>query len=280
MKITVYSPKSGILSPRRTLRSLWEDLLASRELAWRLFLRNIRSKYRQAALGVGWAFLSPLATTIVWIFLSQSGVLNVQTGELPYPLYVLTGTLLWQVFTQGLESPMNMVNSNRSMLGKINFPRESLIMAGAAEVLFNFGISLLMIGLAFLAFQYMPDWTIILVPFGGLALLLFGLTIGLLLTPFGMMYTDVGSALKIGTQLLFYITPIAYLIPKSGIGKWVMEWNPLSYLLMTTRDWLTVGTSEYLPQFLLVMGITIPLFLFSLLFYKLAMPFIIERVGG
>ncbi len=280
MKVTVYSPKSGILSPRRTLKSLGSDLLASRELAWRLFLRNIRSKYRQAALGIGWAFLSPLATTLVWIFLAQSGVLNVQTTDLPYPLYVLTGTLLWQVFVQALDRPMSMVSSNKSLLGKINFPRESLIIAGAGEVLFNFCISLIMIALAFMAFQYLPTWHVLLVPLGGLALLLFGLTVGLLLTPFGMMYKDVGSALKIITQLLFYITPIAYKIPESGFGKFIMEWNPLSYLLLVTRDWLTIGASTHLLPFLMVLGLTIPLFIFSLLFYKLSMPYIIERVGG
>ena len=280
MKVTVYSPKSGILSPRRTLKSLGSDLLASRELAWRLFLRNIRSKYRQAALGIGWAFLSPLATTLVWIFLSSSGVLQVQDTGLPYPLYVLTGTLLWQVFIQALDTPMRMLNSNKSLLGKINFPRESLILAGAGEVVFNFGISLIMISIAFIAFQFLPTWQVLLVPLGAFALLLFGLTIGLLLTPFGMMYKDVGSALKIITQFLFYVTPIAYTIPKSGIGKIVMEWNPLSYLMLTTRDWLTIGETTHLMPFLIVMGITIPLFLFSLVLYKLAMPYIIERVAG
>ena len=280
MKTTIYSPKSAILSPRKALKDLWEDIIAARELGWRLFLRNIRSHYRQTALGAAWAVLSPLATTLVWIFLSNSGILKIDSGSLPYPLFVLSGTMLWQLFLQTLLSPMLMLNNNKSLLGKINFPKTALIMAGAGEILFNFSISLIMLAIAFMAFQYVPSWKIIFAPLGILAILLFGLTIGLLITPFGMLFHDVGRSIQIGTKFLFYVTPAAYPIPAAGLSKLIMELNPLSSLLLTTRDWLTDGNTTHLIPFLIILGITIPLFLFSLILYKLSMPYVIERVAG
>lgn len=280
MKETVYSPKSAILTPRKAVKELWEDIIHGKELGWRLLLRNIRSQYRQTILGATWAIIAPLATTLVWIFLSGSGILKIDSGSLPYPLFVLSGTMLWQLFLKTMLSPMGMLNSNKSLLGKINFPRTSLIMAGAGEVLFNFVISLVMLVFAFIAFQYIPSWKIIFAPFGILAILLSGLTIGLLITPFGMLFHDVGRSIQIGTQFLFYVTPIAYPIPKEGFAKLVMELNPLSYLILTARDWLTEGTNEFLFPFLILLSITLPLFLFSLLLYRIAMPYVIERVAG
>ena len=137
-----------------------------------------------------------------------------------------------------------------------------------------------MLGLAFLAFQYVPSWKIVFAPLGILAILLFGLTIGLLVTPFGMLFHDVGRSIQIGTQFLFYVTPIAYPIPAVGFSKLVMELNPLSHLILATRDWLTDGSNEHLMTFLIIVGITIPLFIFSLILYRIAMPYVIERVAG
>lgn len=280
MKITIYSPKSAILSPRKAITELWNDIKDGRELGWRLFLRNIRSQYRQTVLGTAWAVMAPLATTLVWIFLSNSGILKIDSGNLPYPLYVLSGTMLWQLFLKALLSPMQMLNNNKSLLGKINFPKTSLIVAGAGEILFNFSISLIMLVIAFIAFQYIPSWKIIFAPLGVLAVLLFGLTLGLLVTPFGMLFHDVGRSIEIGTQFLFFVTPAAYPIPAAGLSKLIMELNPLSSLLLTTRNWLTDGNTTHLIPFLIIVGITIPLFLFSLILYKLSMPYVIERVAG
>ena len=93
----VYTPESKIRSPRIVLDA-FKSLHDSRELAWRLFVRNISAMYRQSILGYVWAFLPPLATSFTFIFLNGSGIFQMGETSIPYPAYVLIGTTLWQTF--------------------------------------------------------------------------------------------------------------------------------------------------------------------------------------
>ena len=122
--ITVYTPDSSLSSPRTMVREMFRDLLASRELAWRLAVRDIRAQYRQAFLGILWAFILPLANTVIWIFLSRAGIVSVGETELPYSVYVFTGTMLWAILMDAMNAPLQQTNAARAMLAKLNFPRE------------------------------------------------------------------------------------------------------------------------------------------------------------
>ncbi len=72
----IYTPESKMRSPVRLLVAMWHDLIASRELAWRLFIRDISAQYRQSYLGIFWAFLPPIATGLVFIILQSKKVVN------------------------------------------------------------------------------------------------------------------------------------------------------------------------------------------------------------
>ncbi len=102
----VYSPEALILSPRTLFADMAHDLWRSRELAWRLAIRDVRSQYRGSLLGYFWAFITPLFSTAVWVFLSATGVVKVASTDIPYPAYVFSGTMLWQIFTEAL-SPLS-----------------------------------------------------------------------------------------------------------------------------------------------------------------------------
>ncbi len=77
LKETVYTPDSELLHFGRLMRNMASDLLASRELAWRLFVRNISAQYRQSRLGYAWAFVPPLFTSLIWIFLQSQRVFDI-----------------------------------------------------------------------------------------------------------------------------------------------------------------------------------------------------------
>ena len=94
------------------------DLRASRELAWRLLVRNISAQYRQTLLGYVWAFLPPIVTTLVWVFLNAQKIFDVGETGVPYPVYVLTGTILWQVFVDAMNSPLRQVDGE-SKAGRV-----------------------------------------------------------------------------------------------------------------------------------------------------------------
>lgn len=280
MKETVYSPESNLRSPHKLLVEMLSDLLRARGLAWRLFVRNISAQYRQSVLGYFWAFLPPLATTLVWVFLNKQKILNVADTGMPYPVFVLTGTLLWQVFVEALNSPIKMVSQSKAMLAKINFPREALLLAGLGEVLLNFFIRIVLLVGVFIWFKVSVPATVFLAPLGVLSLILFGMTLGLLLTPIGMLYTDVARGIGIITQFWFFLTPIIYPAPASWPASLVAMVNPVSPLIQVTRDWLTTGHSSAIGGFYLVSAVTIIFLLAGWLLYRVAMPHLIERMSA
>jgi len=279
-KETVYTPGSELLSFGKLLRSMWRDLLASRELAWRLLVRNISSQYRQSLLGYAWAFLPPLFSTAIWVFLQSQKVLNIGDTGMPYVVFVLIGTVLWQTFVESVNSPLQMVNESRTMLAKINFPREALILTGIGQVMFNFGIRAVILVPVYLWFEVPLQPSLMLAPLGVLAMIGLGITIGLLLTPLGMLYHDVGRALTFGTQALFFLTPIVYPVPQATWAARVIKLNPVTPLLQTTRDWLVTGEASQISGFVWVCGTSTVLLIVSWLLYRIAMPHLISRMSA
>ena len=141
----VYRPESRIRHPLQLFREMGRDLLASRELAWRLLVRDISAQYRQSLLGICWAFIPPIITAAGLTLAKNNGIVNIGNTELPYVAYVMFSMSLWQTFVEALNGPIQAVTAAKAMLAKINFPREALIVAKLGEVFFNFGIKLILI---------------------------------------------------------------------------------------------------------------------------------------
>jgi lipopolysaccharide transport system permease protein len=256
------------------------DLAASRELAWRLTVRDLSAQYRQTILGFLWAIILPLANTLIWIFLSHSGVVSVSDTALPYPVYVFTGTMLWAILMDAMNAPLQIATASKSMLAKINFPREALLVSGIYQTLVNALIKVALLILALLALGIYPDWNVLLFPMGLLSLILVGTVIGLALTPIGLLYTDVGKAIPLLMQFMMFLTPVVFAMPKSGISATLFQLNPLTPIILTARDWLTGFTPEYLGYFVVVNGAAIALLLVFWVVFRLAMPILIERMGS
>ena len=279
-RLVIYTPESSLSSPSRLLREMFRDLAASRELAWRLAVRDISAQYRQAVLGILWAFILPLANTLAWIFLNSTGIIRVADTALPYPVYVFTGTMLWAIFMDALNAPLAQVNAARGMLAKLNFPREALIISGIYQTLFNAVIKVALLVVALIVLEINPGWNLLLFPLGVLSLVLVGTACGLLITPVGMLYTDVGRALPLLMQFLMYVTPVVFPMPKSGWAATLFALNPLTPLILTVRDWLTGFVPEQLGPFMLVNIAALALLLVVWVAYRLAMPILIERMSA
>ena len=279
-RITIYTPDSVLTNPQKMFREMLRDLAASRELAWRLTVRDLSAQYRQAFLGFLWAIILPLANTLVWVFLSRSGVVNVSATTMPYPVYVFTGTMLWAILMDALNAPLQMVTASKSMLAKINFPREALVVAGIYQTIVNALIKIILLLIALVAMGIQPGWSLLLLPVGMLSLILVGTVIGLALTPVGLLYTDVGKAVPLLMQFLMYLTPVVFAMPKEGLPATVFQLNPLTPLILTARDWLTGIAPEYLSYFMAINAIAIILLFIFWIVFRLAMPILIERMGN
>jgi lipopolysaccharide transport system permease protein len=269
--------KENNLSPGKMLKESLGDIYRSRFLARQLAERDIKAQYRQSYLGIIWAFITPLATAAVWVFLNLSGTIQVTDTGVAYPVYAFSGTLLWSIITEAVNSPAQSTNAARGLLSKINFPKEALVISGIYKLLFNSSVKIILL-LAFVFFFGIGfHWSLLLLPFVVLGALLFGTTIGLLLTPIGMLYKDVAKFTAMGFSFLMYITPVVYAVPDEGLMRTVMEINPFTPIILTSRDLITGASPEYLTYYFMVLGITIPLFFLALLAYRISIPIIVER---
>ncbi len=264
---------------RPTFTGMIRGIRDSRGLAWQLFLRNLKSQYRQTFLGYLWLILPTAAVTLLWLFLHAQSVATYR-GEVPYALFLLIGMLWWQLFADSVQAPLKIVAASQAMLLQVNFPRESLIMAGLLEALFSFAVrlSVTLVLVLGVGWSINPSWNQIVV--GGATIVTMGTAIGVLLVPIGMLYKDIDRSLTILLQFWMYLTPVVYEVPGSKLGQWLVAVNPVAVPLTAARDgflggqteqWFVLGTWFLLFLVLIFLGWVI---------YRVSMPIIIERMTG
>lgn len=279
LPVTIYTPDSGLSDPRRLFHEMIQELRDSRELAFTLFQRDLKAQFRQSVLGYAWLFFPPIANTLVWIFLNRSGVVQVADTGMPYPAFVMIGTLLWQAFLDSLTKPINALNGARGMLTKLNFPRIAPVLAGMGETTLVSAVRLILLVPVFAMLGMMPAWTIVFFPFAYASLVLSGTAIGSFLTPLGLLYGDVGRAIGVLGQFAMYATPVVYPVATAGLLGWVNKLNPITYLLEVGRATLVGGPFDALPM---AFAITVVAFVFLLIgwaVFHITVPRLIERMG-
>jgi lipopolysaccharide transport system permease protein len=276
----VYTPEAQLRSPGTLLGNMVRDVIASRELAWRLFVRDTSAQYRQTALGYLWAVFPPLVTSLSFILLNSSNLLTMKEMGIPYPAYVIMGTVFFGLFMDALNAPLKQVNASKAMLVKTNFPHEALVLAAMGQVLFSFGIKLILLVATLVLFQVSFQRTILLAPIPLAGLLLIGIMLGVLLVPLGVLFHDITHGLTIASNALMLLTPVAYPPPAEGLLATVTAYNPLTPLLMAAREFVVAGSGAYLPSTLVVLLATLVLLFPTWLVLRLALPILIERIGA
>ncbi|GET37215.1 ABC transporter permease [Microseira wollei] len=277
----IYTPESLLRHPVQLFKLMWRDLLAARELAWRLMVRDISAQYRQSFLGFAWAFLPPIVMAAGFTLAGEAKIFNVGATDLPYPAYVMFSTALWQTFVEALNGPVQAVIVAKPMLARVNFPREALILAKVGEVLFNFAIKLILIVGLFIWFRIPVSWTVILAFVALIHLIMLGTLIGMLLSPLGVLYQDVSKGLTMVTGFWLFLTPVVYPMPSGeGLFGLLVKLNPVTPLLVTTRELATVGVISNPVGFWVVSIITIFGLVVTWIAFRLAMPYAIERVSA
>ena len=263
-----------------SLRLMGKDIKKSRELSYRLAKRDISAMYRQSLLGYLWVFLIPLVNTATWLFLKGSGIVVMQDTGVPYVIYVFSGTVMWQVFVESLQSPIQQVASSKALLAKLNFPREAIILAGVYKNLFNTLIKLIILLPIIFVFGGEPSWHIVLFPFVLLSIVLVGTTIGLLFAPIGSLYTDIGRVIPYAGQFLMFFAPVVFVLPSGGAYLSLFEANFMTPLIITGRDMLTNGAFEWLGYFFAVVAISSLMLIVALGIFRKTMPILIERMSA
>lgn len=264
----------------KLLRDSLNDIYSSRFLAKQLAVRDIKAQYRQSYLGILWAFITPITTAAVWIFLNLTGTIKLTETGVPYPVFAFSGTLLWAILIESINAPLANTGAARGLLSKINFPKEALLVSGIYKLLFNSSIKIVLLLLFLVLFGVGFQWTMLLFPFALAGIILFGTTIGLFITPVGMLYNDIKKIISMGLNLLMYITPVVYVIPKEGLMKTFMEINPFTPILLTAKDLILGNIPQFLGYYSVLMLVCMPLLLLGLVVYRISIPIFVERLSS
>jgi len=194
-KTNIYFPdrsiKQGYLS---LFKEMMREVISSRWLTSQLFKRNFSATYRQSALGIFWVLIIPLVSVGIFIFLNRGGIFNTGAMTIPYPPFAVAGVALWQLFSVGLTLGANSLVSAGSMITKINFTRESLVISAVAQGAVPCFVQIVVALVLFAVYQIAPPMTALLVPLAVIPLLLLTLGLGFVLAPINGVLRDVGNA--------------------------------------------------------------------------------------
>lgn len=217
------------------------ELWRYHELLYYLVWREIKARYKQTYLGIGWAVLRPLVLMVVFaaIFGGLAGI-DSGTGA-PYPLFLYAGLLPWTYFQSAVTAGSLSLLNNGPLISKAYFPRLYAPLASVCTPLVDFALGLVvMLGL-FAWYKEPPSWHIVALPLFLLLGLAVALGVGLWVAGAAVRYRDVGFALPFVAQVWMYLTPVVYpvsLVPPRF--HWLLALNPMTAVVEGTR-WSLIG---------------------------------------
>jgi lipopolysaccharide transport system permease protein len=236
--VTLIQPGAGWFD--LDLHGVWHN----RELLWQLILRELRVRYKQAALGVAWAILQPAFTVLIFTIIFGVFARFQSTGSLPYPLFVLAGVLPWTYFAEALRRSVTGLVTNSELVRKIYFPRLVVPLAGVGSPIADFGLGLVLLLGLMVWYGVAPGWSLLTLPLWTLATLALALSLGLWLSPLNVRYRDITQTIPFIIQVWMFATPIAY--PLSMVPeKWrtLYSLNPMVGIIEGFR-WSLLGTAQ------------------------------------
>lgn len=187
----------------------WRELWRSRELLFFLAWRDVMVRYKQAVLGIAWAVLRPMLTTLVFTFVFGK-VAKLSSGEIPYLLLVLSGLTPWLYFSTTVNECGNSLVSNAALITKVYFPRLVVPVSSLLANLVDFCITILLLCVMLLWFGTGISWQIVLVPVVMVVLVMLTIGVGFWLSALNAKYRDVSFIMPFLITFGVYLSPIGF----------------------------------------------------------------------
>ena len=204
----------------------WGELRRYKELFYFFTWRDIKIKYKQTSLGFLWAVLQPLLMmTIFTLFFGNA--LQIPSHNLPYPVYVFSGLLIWNIFASGLTNAANSMVNNATIIKKIYFPRLIIPVSSILVAIFDFLMAFILFIGILLFYQQPVSWVALVCwPLAILLSMVATLGPGCWLAALNVKYRDFRYVIPFFIQMLFFLTPVIY--PVS-----LLKYPILQYVLVT-----------------------------------------------
>jgi lipopolysaccharide transport system permease protein len=221
------------------LKEVWQY----RDLLMLFVKRDVVTVYKQTVLGPLWYLIQPLFTSITFTIIFNN-LAGIDTGTVPPFLFNLAGITVWNYFTACLTGTSNTFGANAGIFGKVYFPRLIVPISIVISNLIKFGIQFL-IFIAFYVFYYLKGATVglngsvVFFPFLIVLMGVLGLGLGMFISSLVTKYRDFSNLIGFGVQLLMYLSavmyPMALIKEKLPSYGWLVQYNPLAYIIETAR---------------------------------------------
>ncbi len=245
-----------------------KELIRYRDLLYFLVIRGIKARYAQSILGVGWAVIQPLFSTLVFTVVFGN-LARIDSNGVPYFLFSLTGLVPWTYFSNTLTESANSLVTNANLVTKVYFPRLVLPLSSVLSKGVDFIISFLLLAGFLIAYGRVPSADIIWLPVLVLFLLMFSLGTGMLLSALAVQYRDVKYALTFMVQLLMYTAPVVY--PTTNVPEAWRAWyalNPMVGVIEGFRSFF-LGTIPFPVSWVLSGGaVSVIIFFTGVMFFR------------
>lgn len=229
-----------ISSKRKLIDLNFKEIWQYRDLLGLFIQRDITTQYKQTVLGYLWFFIQPLFTSVVFTLVFNN-IANIQTGIIPAFLFNLAGITAWNYFKVCMMSTSGTFRTNAGIFGKVYFPRFVVPLSKVISNLVRFGIQcLIIIGFyiyyaIYLDISIAPDVYLWLFPVYVILMAVLGLGLGMIISTFTTKYRDISILVGFAVQLLMYVSAVPY--PISALKEkvpqygWVVDYNPIAYLI-------------------------------------------------
>lgn len=209
------------------MKKYFDSFLQYRFLLSELVRKGIRLKYRRSYLGIFWSLLEPLLTMIVLTIVF--GTLLGRGDDKTFPVYILSGRLLYNYFSGATKSALTSIQKNASMIKKVYVPKYLYTVSGILYNYIIFLISLIVLVAVAAVLGVKPTVYLLQAPLALLVLLLLATGIGMILATLGVFFRDLEYLWSVALMLIMYTCAIFYPVDrliKSG-WAWILKYNPL-----------------------------------------------------
>ncbi|KIB00057.1 ABC transporter permease [Flavobacterium sp. KMS] len=264
------TPKNRFFS--LNLKEVWQY----RDLLLLFVKRDVITVYKQTILGPLWYLIQPLFTSVTFTIIFNN-VAGIDTGTVPPFLFNLTGITVWNYFTACLNGTSDTFRANASIFGKVYFPRIITPLSVVISNLVKFGIQFF-IFIGFYIFYYFQgadlslNSLVLFFPFLIIIMGVLGLGFGMLISAMVTKYRDFSHLIGFGIQLLMYLSAVMYpmnlikdKLPSYG---WLVEYNPLAYIIETARYMLLNVGEVSILGLSFTLTVTIVVFFIGLLVFN------------
>jgi lipopolysaccharide transport system permease protein len=257
--MVIERPLLVIAPSRRWVALDLGDIWSYRELLYFLAWRDVKVRYKQTALGVGWAVLQPFLTMVIFTIVFGR-VAHVPSDGHPYALFALAGVLPWTFLANAITNSSNSLVTSSNLIGKVYFPRLIMPCATVLAAIVDLGFAFLLL-FAFFAYERVTiTANLLLLPLLVVMTTLLALAVGIWFAALNVKYRDIRYALPFLIQLGMFATPIIY--PASMVPQkwhWLMTLNPMAGIVEGYRasllggrfDWMSLGIAGALTLFAL-----------------------------